>query len=50
MKKIAQILIGLVVAAAATAAWHSWHIDGLVAVLIVLGGLGVTYQAFGCET
>jgi hypothetical protein len=47
MKKIAEALAGLLIAAGAAAAWRYWQIDGLLAVLIVLSGLSLTAHAFG---
>lgn len=45
--KIAEGVVGILIAAGAGASWHFWGVDPLVAVIMGLGGLGMTGHAFG---
>ena len=49
VKKTVQATLGLVIAFGAAAAWRFWSIDGMLAILVVFGGLGMTGHAFGFE-
>ena len=46
MKKTAETCCGILIAAAATSAWHYWQIDGLIAYVVAAGGLWMVADAF----
>ena len=50
VKKTVQATLGLVIAFGAAAAWRFWNIDGMLAILVVFGGLwNARADAFGFE-
>ena len=44
---VAQAGCGLAIAAGAAVAWHVFGVNGTLAALIALGGLGMVSHAFG---
>jgi len=49
VKKVAEAACGMIVAVGAGVAWRVYGIDGMLAVLIALSGLGMVGHAFGYE-
>jgi hypothetical protein len=47
MMKLLGMICGLLIMGGAAAAWHYWHVDGLIALLIAGGGMTLVYNAFG---
>jgi hypothetical protein len=46
-KKICQAVLGVAIAVGGALTWRFWDIDGYVAFVIVLSGLGMAAHAFG---
>ena len=49
IKKIAQAAVGIGIAVAAILFWHCWGMDGILAFLLGLTGLGMAGHAFGYD-
>jgi hypothetical protein len=47
MIKVFETICGLVVVGGAGAMWHFWHVDGFIAVVMGLVGLGLVAHSFG---
>jgi len=48
--KAFQIALGLFTAGSSIVAWHFWHVDGLLAALVALGGIALAFSAFPRNT
>jgi hypothetical protein len=46
-KKICQAILGVAIDVGGAFAWRYWNIDGYIAFVIVLSGLGMAGHAFG---
>lgn len=49
LTKMAEAACGLLIAVGVGVAWHCYGVDGMLAVLIALSGLGMVGHAFGYE-
>jgi hypothetical protein len=46
-KNIGQAVLGVAIAVGGALAWRFWDIDGYIAFVVVLSGLGMAAHAFG---
>jgi hypothetical protein len=46
VKAVAEALVGALIVVGATAAWHFWEVDGVLAVAVAFVGLVMMCHAF----